>query len=118
MRVQTNDANSGLDSVIPFAPAFENAGTDRSDQLDQAGQTILQMLHNAANLAGMFCQRRNMVSPRFLGMIRDLMRFYRDAPALLELDHPGPTLGEYLKSGRYGAAWNQAIGSRIFIRNS
>jgi hypothetical protein len=51
MRVQTNDANSGLDSVIPFAPAFENAGTDRSDQLDQAGQTILQMLHNAANLA-------------------------------------------------------------------
>src|ERR1700753_4093943 len=51
MRAQTNSANSGTDTVVPFAPAFENAGGDRSDQLDQAGQTILQMLHNAANLA-------------------------------------------------------------------
>lgn len=61
--------------------------------------------YNATNLAGMFCQRRNLVSPRFLGMIRDLMRFYREAPALLDLDHPGPTLGEYLAAGRYGAAF-------------
>jgi hypothetical protein len=51
MRTQTNSANSGTDTVVPFAPAFENAGGDRSDQLDRAGQTILQMLHNAANLA-------------------------------------------------------------------
>ena len=51
MRAQTNSADSGSDSVIPFAPAFENAAGDRSDQLDRAGQTILQMLHNAANLA-------------------------------------------------------------------
>ena len=49
MRAQTDSANP--DTVVPFAPAFENAGADRSDQLDQAGQTILQMLHNAANLA-------------------------------------------------------------------
>src|SRR5580658_7811823 len=61
--------------------------------------------YNAATLASLFCQRRNLVSPRFLGMIRDLMRFYREAPALLDLDHPGPTLGEYLESGRYGAAF-------------
>jgi len=51
MRAQTNSANSGADTVVPFAPAFENAGSDSSDQLDRAGQTILQMLHNAANLA-------------------------------------------------------------------
>jgi predicted NAD/FAD-binding protein len=61
--------------------------------------------YNAATLASLFCQRRNLVSPRFLGMIRDLMRFYREAPALLDLDHRGPTLGEYLESGRYGAAF-------------
>jgi len=48
--------------------------------------------YNATNLAGMFCQRRNLVSPRFLGMIRDLMRFYREAPTLLDHDRPGPTL--------------------------
>jgi hypothetical protein len=32
-----------LDSVIPFAPAAKNVAAD--DQLDKAGQTILQ-LHN------------------------------------------------------------------------
>ena len=61
--------------------------------------------YNATNLAGLFCQRRNLVSPRFLGMIRDLMRFYREAPGLLALDYQGPTLGEYLRDGRYGAAF-------------
>jgi hypothetical protein len=48
MRAQSNAANSEPDTVVPFAPAFENAA---ADQLDRAGQTILNMLHNAANLA-------------------------------------------------------------------
>ncbi len=51
MRAQPNDAESGSDTVVPFAPASENASGDRADQLDRAGQTILQMLRNAANLA-------------------------------------------------------------------
>jgi len=61
--------------------------------------------YNAANLDTLFCQRRNLVSPRFLGMIRDLMRFYREAPALLDEVGQGPTLGEYLDRGGYGAAF-------------
>ncbi|HUA24976.1 MAG TPA: FAD-dependent oxidoreductase [Steroidobacteraceae bacterium] len=61
--------------------------------------------YNATSLAGLFCQRRNLLSPRFLGMIRDLLRFYREAPLLLESAAPGPTLGEYLERGRYGAAF-------------
>jgi hypothetical protein len=61
--------------------------------------------YNAATLSSMFCQRKNLVSPRFLGMIRDLLRFYREAPALLDLGHRGPTLGEFLESGRYGEAF-------------
>jgi chromosome segregation ATPase len=51
MRAHRNAADSQSDSVIPFTPAVENAATDRADQLDRAGQTILQMLRNAANLA-------------------------------------------------------------------
>ena len=51
MRAQRNDAESGSDTVVPFAPASENASSDHADQFDRAGQTILQMLHNAANLA-------------------------------------------------------------------
>ncbi len=61
--------------------------------------------YNATSLNGLFCQRRNLVSPRFLGMVRDILRFYREAPALLESDADGPTLGDYLVEHRYGGAF-------------
>ncbi len=61
--------------------------------------------YNATRLDTLFCQRRNLVSPRFLGMVRDLLRFYREAPALLTCAPPGPTLAEYLSAGRYGDAF-------------
>jgi uncharacterized protein len=59
--------------------------------------------YNATSLNGLFCQRRNLLSPRFHGMLRDLFRFYREAPTLLAVGGPGPTLGDYLAEGRYGA---------------
>src|SRR5581483_9432568 len=61
--------------------------------------------YNATRLDSLFCQRRNLVSPRFLGMVRDLLRFYREAPALLSAPGPGPTLGDYLAERGYGAAF-------------
>ena len=56
--------------------------------------------YNAGSLDGLFCQRRNLLSPRFLRMVREILRFYRECPALLAEDGDGPTLGEYL--GRNG----------------
>lgn len=61
--------------------------------------------YNATSLDPLFCQRRNLFSPRFLGMIADLVRFHREAPALLEGQEPGPTLGDYLTEHRYGRAF-------------
>ena len=61
--------------------------------------------YNAATLDTLFCQRRNVASPRFLGMVRDILRFYREAPALLTLPGAGPTLGEFLSSHGYGAGF-------------
>jgi predicted NAD/FAD-binding protein len=61
--------------------------------------------YNATSLAGLFCQRRNLVSPRFWQMLADLRRFYRSAASLLDSPGPGPTLGEYLAQHRYGAAF-------------
>ncbi len=61
--------------------------------------------YNAANLDTLFCQRRNLVSPRFLGMVRDILRFYREAPALLDLPGAGPTLGDYLIEQGHGEAF-------------
>lgn len=61
--------------------------------------------YNAATLDTLFCQRRNLLSPRFIGMVRDLMRFYREAPALLQRPDDTCTLGDYLANHGYGAAF-------------
>ena len=61
--------------------------------------------YNATTLDTLFCQRRNLVSPRFWGMLRDLARFYREAPSLLDLPGAGPTLGDYLRERGHGAAF-------------
>ena len=61
--------------------------------------------YNASSLDGLFCQRRNLASPRFWGMLRDLVRFYREAPTLLDAADPGPSLGEYLAANDYGPAF-------------
>jgi len=57
--------------------------------------------YNAGDLDGLFCQRRNLLSPRFLGMVRGILRFYREAATLLEGPGPGPSLGDYLHAGGY-----------------
>ncbi|MEX0695020.1 MAG: FAD-dependent oxidoreductase [Rhodospirillales bacterium] len=62
--------------------AFEYAGTD---------------------LNGLVGQRRNILRPRFWSMMRDLLRFYRDAPQLLNDTAGGDlSLGEYLERENYG----------------
>lgn len=56
-------------------------------------------------IAPLFAQKRNLVSPRFWSMLRDLRRFYRDAPGDIAKLGPQATLGDYLKLGGYGAAF-------------
>jgi uncharacterized protein len=58
--------------------------------------------YNGTDMNGLFAQRRNLVSPRFWGMIRDIMRFYKAAPAVMEPGARDMTLGEFLTEGRYG----------------
>ncbi len=57
--------------------------------------------YNATRLGTMFCQRRNLVSPAFLRMVSEIMRFYRDAPAMLAEPGEGPALGDYLDARGY-----------------
>ena len=61
--------------------------------------------YNATDLNRLFVQRRNLVSPRFWSMVRGILRFYREAPALLELADAGPDLGDYLEANGYSAAF-------------
>jgi len=57
--------------------------------------------YNGTTLNTLFAQRRNLVRPSFLRMIRDILRFNREAPALLQQAGAGPTLGDYLAAGGY-----------------
>ncbi len=64
-----------------------------------------ELEYSGGNLATLFAQRRNILSPRFWSMLRDLRRFYRDAPGDMgRLGHQA-TLGDYLKLGGYGDAF-------------
>ncbi len=102
---------------IVFNPTHYPLLTALFDELDVASQptTMSFSVHsersgveyNATSLDTLFCQRRNLVSPRFWGMLRDLRRFYREAPALLHSADQGPSLGEFLDAGRYGGAFIQ-----------
>lgn len=62
--------------------------------------------YGANNLATLFAQPSNLLSGRFWGMLRDIMRFYRHAPThACALDGRLTTLGEYLGAQGYGAAF-------------
>jgi len=83
--------------------------------------------YSGSNLAGMFAQKRNLLSPTYHLMLRDILRFYKEAPKLLR--DPAAidlTLGEYLDAGRYGhrfiydhllpmgaAIWSSTIGEML-----
>ena len=49
MSSRSNGEAYESESVVPFAP--KNAASNDADQLDRAGQTILQLLHKAAGVA-------------------------------------------------------------------
>jgi predicted NAD/FAD-binding protein len=57
--------------------------------------------YNGTTLNSLFVQRTNLLRPKFWRMIRDILRFNREAPALLDPAHPPISLGDYLAEQRY-----------------
>jgi predicted NAD/FAD-binding protein len=62
-----------------------------------------------SNLNTLFAQRRNLLSPRFMGMIRDILRFNRQAVEDLDAGRidASMTLGNYLADRGYGQAFRE-----------
>lgn len=62
--------------------------------------------YSGTGLAGLFAQRRNLVSPRFWSMLQDIRRFYREATIDAQAASGNAvSLGDYLANGRYGRAF-------------
>ncbi len=61
------------------------------------------------SLDTVFAQRRNLLSPRFIAMLRDLLRFNRHATriALTEDTNDQASLGQFLDQHRYGEAFRK-----------
>ncbi len=59
--------------------------------------------YNGSSLNGLFAQRRNLLRPSFYRMLRDIMRFNRDAPELVlgRTATDETTVGEFLARQRY-----------------
>ena len=74
--------------------------------------------YNGSNLDGLFAQRSNLLRPSFIRMIREILRFNREAPAWLDSEDKSTTLGEYLVAGNYSAWFKQryliAMGAAIW----
>ena len=82
---------------------FDHIGvaTKRSDMSFAVSLDDGHLEYSGTGLLGLFAQGRNAISPRFWLMLRDLVRFYREAPrnvAALGMI----TLDEYLDAAGYG----------------
>lgn len=59
--------------------------------------------YQGSSINGLFAQRRNLIRPKFWGMLRDILRFNREAEALLAGDLGEKTLRTLLAERGYGA---------------
>ncbi len=61
--------------------------------------------YNGSSLNQLFSQRRNLLRPVFHRMIRDILRFGREAPAVLESNDLDETVEAYARRLRFGDAF-------------
>ena len=67
---------------------------------DQTGFT-----YRATNPATLLARPGNVLDRRFWRMLADIVRFYRSANRFLETPDPALTIGDFLRRGRYSAAF-------------
>jgi predicted NAD/FAD-binding protein len=76
--------------------------TQSSDMSFSVHDEASGLEYNGTSLNSLFAQRRNLFRPSFIGMIRDILRFNQEAPALLDDHQADMPFGEYLKLNGYG----------------
>ncbi|MGA8033258.1 MAG: FAD-dependent oxidoreductase [Casimicrobiaceae bacterium] len=63
--------------------------------------------YNGSSLDGLLAQRRNLLRPAFWRMLADILRFNREAPALLSGPQDEMSLGDYLAENRYSREFTE-----------
>ncbi|HEX3278074.1 MAG TPA: FAD-dependent oxidoreductase [Thermoleophilaceae bacterium] len=88
-------------------PGFERllkrlgVATQPSDMSFSVSDGAGDFEYNGASLNGLMARRSSLLRPSFHRMVRDLLRFNREAPALVGLNGSGPTLLDFLDEGGY-----------------
>ena len=57
--------------------------------------------YSPSSLGSFFAQRRNLLRPSFYRLVREILRFRRESPMLLDIDDWEMTLGDYLEREGY-----------------
>jgi len=86
----------------------ETAKSDMSFSVQATRDDGRPLEWSGNNLNTVFAQRRNLFDARFLGMLRDLLRFNRLTTRIAEAGTEGELaqpLGEFLDANRFGAAF-------------
>lgn len=105
-----------------------NVGYQPTEMSFSVHDPVSGVEYNGNTLNSLFAQRRNLLSPAFLGMLQDILRFNRETLADLANQRISPTLtlGKYLEIGGYrqrfidhyivpmGAAiWSMSLGEML-----
>ena len=85
-----------------FLALMSELGVELQDsEMSFSVQTATGLEYNGTTLNSLFAQRRNLVHPAFWRMIRDILRFNREAPWLLDSPDDSLRLGDYLHDEGY-----------------
>ena len=65
------------------------------------------LIYNATSINKLFCQRKNLIKPRFYRMLVDLIRFYLTAKNVLDKNDLNTTVSEYLNTHNYSKTFSE-----------
>jgi predicted NAD/FAD-binding protein len=86
-----------------------DVATQRSEMSFGVSDSSGAFEYNGSSPNGLYAQRRHLVTPWFQRMIADLVRFNREARALLAAPSPGPSLRAWLEERRYSRAFVERL---------
>ena len=65
------------------------------------------LVYNATNLNKLFCQRQNLLSPKFYRMIIDIIRFYQSGKKILRHTDDSITANDYFSRNHYSKTFRE-----------